>query len=284
MDTVFWGSRQMKRRKGFTLIELLVVIAIIALLMSIMMPALSRVKKQARKVACTAQLKQWALIWKLYCDDNNGYWLSGGGSGSGVWWIQPMMELYRVERDIRCCPQATKANTSNKIGSWAYQAWEVPGTSQYTRDGSNYIGSYGPNGWMCNPPSTGSASVWGRSPASDHWRTPNARGAANIPLFQGQWWVDAWPRDTDQPPTIVDTPGGAIPDRPNVNEMERVCVDRHDGFVNNVFCDFSARPVGLKELWTLKWHKSYDVRGPWTRAGGVVPSDWPVWMRKYKDY
>ena len=62
----------MCRRKGFTLIELLVVIAIIALLLSILMPALSRVKKQARGVACQANLHQWSLIYKLYCDDNDG--------------------------------------------------------------------------------------------------------------------------------------------------------------------------------------------------------------------
>ena len=62
-----------RRKKGFTLIELLVVIAIIALLMSILMPALSAVKKQAQSVACMSRLKSWGLIYKLYTDDNNGY-------------------------------------------------------------------------------------------------------------------------------------------------------------------------------------------------------------------
>ncbi len=61
----------MDRRKGFTLIELLVVIAIIALLMAILMPALNRVKKQARGVTCMANLNQWSLFWKMYCDDND---------------------------------------------------------------------------------------------------------------------------------------------------------------------------------------------------------------------
>ena len=61
-----------KRVRGFTLIELLVVIAIIALLLSILMPALQRVKKQARAVACVANLHQWGLIWKMYCDENDG--------------------------------------------------------------------------------------------------------------------------------------------------------------------------------------------------------------------
>ena len=275
----------MSKRKGFTLIELLVVIAIIALLMSIMMPALSRVKKQARKVACTSQLKQWGLIWKFYCDDNDGYWLSGEGGGSGRWWVEPMLQgRHKIDEKLRCCPSAAKSNMTNKIGSWAFQAWTVPNTAQYSDDGQDYIGSYGPNGWMCNPRSSGNAGVWGRSPADDHWRTPNVKGAYNIPLFQGQWWVDAWPRENDAPPEIVDTEYGAIPDRPNVNEMERVCVDRHDGFVNNLFCDFSARPVGLKELWTLQWHKGYNVNGPWTKAGGITPGDWPQWMRGFKDY
>jgi prepilin-type N-terminal cleavage/methylation domain-containing protein len=72
----------MHKQKGFTLIELLVVVAIIALLLSILMPALNRVKKQARGVACQANLHQWSLIWKLYCDDNDGYWLSGHYQGS----------------------------------------------------------------------------------------------------------------------------------------------------------------------------------------------------------
>jgi prepilin-type N-terminal cleavage/methylation domain-containing protein/prepilin-type processing-associated H-X9-DG protein len=273
----------MGKRKGFTLIELLVVIAIIALLMGILMPALSRVKKQARKVACTAQLKQWGLTWKFYCDDNDGYWLSGAGGGSGVWWVEPMLLTYDLEEDMRTCPQASKANTANKIGSWANQAWTIPDTASMN-NGEDYIGSYGPNGWMCNPSSTGDAAVWGRAPARDHWRKPEVKGSYNVPLFQGQWWVDAWPRETDQPPAIVDTPYGAIPDRPNVNEMERVCADRHGGTVNNLFCDYSARPIGLKELWTLKWHRSYNVAGPWTQAGGVVASDWPQWMRGFKDY
>jgi prepilin-type N-terminal cleavage/methylation domain-containing protein/prepilin-type processing-associated H-X9-DG protein len=59
-----------KTRGAFTLIELLVVIAIIAILMAIMMPALQRVKEQAREITCRANLRQYGVAQALYLDDN----------------------------------------------------------------------------------------------------------------------------------------------------------------------------------------------------------------------
>jgi len=66
----------MMKKKAFTLVELLVVISIIALLMSILMPALSKVKEGARRVACQANLHQLAFAFDMYQRDNNGYYLS----------------------------------------------------------------------------------------------------------------------------------------------------------------------------------------------------------------
>ena len=67
----------MNRQRGFTLIELLVVIAIIALLLALLMPALERARELARRAACTANLKDLALAWLMYSDDNTGKLVNG---------------------------------------------------------------------------------------------------------------------------------------------------------------------------------------------------------------
>jgi prepilin-type processing-associated H-X9-DG protein len=66
--------------------------------------------------------------------------------------------------------------------------------------------------------------------------------------------------------------------------VSSACINRHNGYVNGLFLDWSVRRVGLKELWTLKWHMQFDTANAWTKAGGVQPEDWPAWMRGFKDY
>jgi prepilin-type N-terminal cleavage/methylation domain-containing protein len=272
----------MNRKKAFTLIELLVVIAIIALLMAILMPALQRVRKQARTTACLAHLKQWGLLFAMYTGDNDGYFFSGelngsrSGMGSGEFWretMRPYTESFSEKMWL--CPQATKSRRGGiPQGDWSYTAWET----------ANDVGSYGLNGWILNiyasVDSGNRNNGWGRTPADWHWGTCQVRGTNDIPVFTGSWWVDSWPREDDEPP-----PSGAGPaDTPNTNEMNRVCVNRHDGFVNCLFMDWTVRKVGLKELWTLKWSKGYNVSGRWTTAGYVQLANWPQWMQHLKDY
>jgi prepilin-type N-terminal cleavage/methylation domain-containing protein/prepilin-type processing-associated H-X9-DG protein len=75
----------MKRRSGFTLIELLVVIAIIAVLMGILMPALRKVKEQARNIACKSNLRTIGVVVQLYLDDNDRRIPDTGSSNRHMW-------------------------------------------------------------------------------------------------------------------------------------------------------------------------------------------------------
>jgi len=63
-----------KTKKGFTLIELLVVVAIIALLISILLPSLSRARELAKRLVCAANIKGIGTAEKIYANDNEEQW------------------------------------------------------------------------------------------------------------------------------------------------------------------------------------------------------------------
>ena len=62
-------------RRGLTLIELVVVIAIIMSLMAVSLPAIRRVRREARAVICQSNLRQWGTIWDVHTTDNGGRFL-----------------------------------------------------------------------------------------------------------------------------------------------------------------------------------------------------------------
>jgi len=83
-----------RTKKGFTLIELLVVIAIIALLVSILMPALGRAKEQAKRVVCAANIRHQGIAFSEYLLDHGKYphrMIEGLWPNGGMMWDDDYM-------------------------------------------------------------------------------------------------------------------------------------------------------------------------------------------------
>ena len=72
-------------RKAFTLIELLVVISIIAILASLMLPALGKARSTSKRIVCTGKMKQIGIAWGMYLGDYNDYFpYPPGGYGTVI--------------------------------------------------------------------------------------------------------------------------------------------------------------------------------------------------------
>ncbi len=249
---------------GFTLIELLVVIAIIALLMGILMPALSRARKQAFSAACMANLKQWGLVMKMYTDGNDGkYWVDYGHDPRGVW--MPVLRAhYGDVGDFRLCP-ATKRQSDSGYGN-ADEYWG-PLMEEHGFRPEDY-GSYGINHWL-NQPMAGWEG-W-RGHRAWHWMREPARYASDVPVLGDCAWYGANPFDLESGGDESAVPPSDDWNRTNPKEwsynMARFCMKRHARAINLLFADGSVRKVRLPDLWSLKWHRefrpAFDVEIPW---------------------
>lgn len=245
------------------------VFCLIFVLMMILYPALSRTRSQARAVACLSNLRQWGLMLCLNTEDNGGRFFVCRTDQTRCWWMDPLQAYCRDNKQLLLCSEAAKPYREGDDPSFA--AWNIGDES----------GSYGLNAWICNPGQEETTFPAGAL-AEYYWKTPNTKGASNIPVFLDSAWFAGWPRHADNP---VYNPGGIREHYKLIGgQMDCFCINRHTGYSGVLFMDWSVRKVGVKELWTLKWHRQFDTEGPWTMAGGVRPSDWPPWMRNFRDY
>lgn len=257
------------------------VIAIIAVLMSILMPALGRIRKQAKGVMCQSYLKQWGMIFSLYTNDNDRKFPERGlPSGKGRW-FNSLEYLYQDAEDLRLCPLVKKSTNPDGVAGldwWGSTnlAWQIPASAATPGRQIGFYGSYGINGYVYVPHNE--QPVYGKPP-NRFWRTPDVKGAPDIPLFLDCYFWCGWPDADDNPPPEEDAQ-----QRSDADAMNRFFLNRHQGRINAIFLDQSARYVGLKELFTLNWHKGFNRQGAWTTAGGVQPEDWPEWCHGLKDF
>ena len=277
----------MSKQRGFTLIELLVVIAIIAILMAILMPALRRVKEQGKMISCLANLKQWNIIAAIYTEENDGKFWDSDDNTQCFWFIVHMEERYqsRIKNKLWFCPSATKPrytesgtliDTYNIFNSWGIYTRSTH--SGICRDGID--GSYGINGYCLIPSGSNPVTTYESGVSVNNgWKTAGGRFASQVPWFVEALRFDLWPTENDAPAANEFAPWEG-----NSELMARCAINRHQGFVNAAFMDWSARKVGLKEMWTLKWHKQFNTSGPYTKAGGMREENWPEWMKRFKEY
>lgn len=260
---------------GFTLIELLVVIAVIALLMAILMPALQRVRRQAGAIVCRSNLRQWGVMFYAYTEDNDRRFFQSAPVGGYPEWCRPMMPYHRHISKLLLCPMATKhrdrSGVSPAWGGGRESAWDLRNNSRY-----GVAGSYALNDWLWSVPEMEASPSKAR-----YWQRSLDPQAPRVPVLMDGMFAAGVPDRDDGPPPVEDVHPGQMT---GTCMMGHFCVNRHDGFENSLFMDGSTRRIGVKELWTLKWHREFVTQNLWTRAGGVKPEQWPEWMRGFRDY
>ena len=118
----------MKTQHSFTLIELLVVIAIIAILASMLLPALNKARDKAKQIKCKSNLKQTSQFWQMYIQDNDDMLLPVSFNSKG-WYdrLAPYLGYEKIpvvkypdrpKLTILCCPVNTFYIKGT--GPWSY--------------------------------------------------------------------------------------------------------------------------------------------------------------------
>jgi prepilin-type N-terminal cleavage/methylation domain-containing protein len=209
----------MKKGKsfGFTLIELLVVIAIIAILASLLLPALASAKEKGKQAYCMNSLKQLSLAMTMYEDDNDGYLHhlsveSNNGTqynvapNHGMWYTNPRMKAARKMITDPNAPLAYWGVAYIKYAGGNTRLWRCPSaktSDEWRESGFNYgaefwlDSSYGINGQFFNFDANDKRRPNGYSPIPPRKRAdlidPNQ---TIIVQDAGEQKMDSGPNDT----------------------------------------------------------------------------------------
>ena len=142
--------RILVNKNCFTLVELLVVIAIIALLASMLLPALQEVRDAGRKIKCVSNLKQIGMAALMYVQDNDGWWFRSNRWNRSD--SKPSIYPYLSQgTGVMICPSGTESELYNAVnnsptnygcnphvivhGTWVGLSWYTEGQTYTTRYG-----------------------------------------------------------------------------------------------------------------------------------------------------
>jgi hypothetical protein len=264
----------MRTKTNFTKKDFVVTFTCIVFLLANIAAIGTSGRGRAKEAVCLSNLQNWANIFKAFLNDNNGYFMEGYSGGTNQAWYAALRPYYGesesaqdIRADIKCCPEAVK--TDADMSGSTFEAWGGPYTSPFIDGKVGDYGSYGLNSCIPDAPSQG----------TDYWRRPDVAGTDNIPLLLDALWASSYPWWTNDPPEYE---GAKFWSGATGGGMGTFCIPRHYGAINGLFLDFSARKIGLKQLWLLKWCRNYNV----SRASENEP-DWTIgtgWMVPLKDY
>ena len=224
----------------------------------------SRGRNHAKSIICQVNLSKMSMAALMYANDNDGTFY---GYTYGLY-LNANIPYIGEGSNVNICPETVVPDGGN------FSAW---GTSRQTWIWNSgvakpFAGSYALNGWLYEP-----GSGFMPTYENEHYfgSLNGITSPDTTPIFADAMWVDGWPKSTqnfiDDIPANYDLTkevrdsGSGSPAR---NHIRRFVMDRHFGSINVSFADGHAEPVELKELWSLTWHKNWEIQHDMTRTDG----------------